>query len=323
MRVTILVSAAGSTNGVNVIKALRSQNAYDVRIIGIDSDIYAAGLHLADEHEIVPKVSEPGFKDRLLQICKEYNVNMLIPTHSVELSFYSSNQKSLEEIAVRMMVPSVKSLETCDDKVKIANFFHEFNVKCPREYDLTDIKSIPGNHFPLFIKSRFGSGSSYARKISNYDELNFYLERTPTPIIQEYIEGVEYTINVISDFEGRVVGALPIKRLRVRGGLAIVAETELNLRLIQETKRIVEALHLVGSSNVQVIVRNKEQIFIEVNPRFASGSLPLAVASGLNIPLIMVKLMLGELIPKLSLQNGKKMIRYWDFIIVDKAQDKL
>lgn len=315
-RVTILVSAAGSTNGVNVIKALRSQNEYDVRIIGIDSDIQAAGLYLADQHEIVPKVSEPTFKDRLLQICKEYDVNILLPTHSVELHFYSSNQKSLEEIGVKMMMPPVKSLEICNDKIKLANFFHKFGFKCPRSYDVSDIANISGAYFPLFIKSRFGSGSSYARKISNYDELNFYLERTPAPIIQEYIEGVEYTANVVSDYESRVLGVLPIKRLRVRGGLAIVAETELNLGLIEETKRIVEALHLIGPSNVQVIVRNKEQIFVEVNPRFASGSLPLAVASGLNIPFIMVKLMLGEPIPKLHLQNGKKMIRYWDFMII-------
>lgn len=316
-RVTILVSAAGSTNGVNVIKALRSQNEYDVRIIGIDSDIHAVGLYLADQYEIVPKVSAPAFKDRFLQICKKYYVDIVIPTYSAELQFYSSNPESLKEIGVKMMISPVKSLEICNDKLKMANFFHELGAKCPKVYDVSNISNISEACFPLFIKSRFGSGSSYARKISDYDELNFYLERTPAPIIQDYIEGVEYTVNVISDYKSRVVGVLPIKRLRVRGGLAIVAETELNLGLIEEARRVVEALHLVGPSNVQVIVRNKEQIFVEVNPRFASGSLPLAVASGLNIPLIMVKSMLGEPLPKLCLQNGKKMIRYWDFMIVD------
>lgn len=316
-KVTILVSAAGSTNGVNVIKALRLQSEYDAKIIGIDSDIYASGLYLADQHEIVPRVSEATFKDRLLQICEKYDVNILIPSHSVELRFYSSNQKYLNEIGVKTMIPSIESLEICDDKMKLANFFRESGVNCPKSYDANSASSISEAHFPLFIKSRFGSGSSYARKINNRDELNFYLEKTPAPIIQEYIDGGEYTVNIISDYGGRVVGALPIRRLRVKGGLAVVAETELNFSLIEESKRIVEALGLIGPSNVQVIVRNKEQIFIEVNPRFAAGTLPLAVAAGLNIPLIMVKLMQGEPIPNQYLQGGKKMSRYWESLIID------
>ena len=316
-RVTILVSAAGSTNGVNVIQALRSQNECQVKIIGIDSDVHAAGLYLADHHEIVPKVSEPAFKGRLLQICTDYGVDILIPTHSVELDFCSTAQKSFEQIGVKMMIPSAESLEICNDKMKMANFFHELGVRCPKAYDVNHIADISQACFPLFIKSRFGSGSSYARKVTNYDELSFYLERTPAPIIQEYIEGVEYTVNVASDYDGKVVGVLPIKRIRVRNGLAVVAETELNPGLIEETQKIIEALHLVGPSNAQVTVGDKEPVFIEVNPRFASGTLPLAVAAGLNIPLIMVKLMLGEPLPKPRLRNGKKMIRYWNSVVID------
>lgn len=316
-KVTILVSAAGSTNGVNIIKALRSQNEYEVKIVGIDSDIHAAGLYLADQREIVPKVNDPVFRDYVLQICKKHGVNILIPSHSVELRFYSSNQEYFKEFGVNMMISPIKTLEICEDKIKVASFFRENGVKYPQGYDLDNLNNISEAHFPLFIKSRFGSGSSYARKINNSDELNFYLEKTPTPIIQEYIEGVEYTVNVLSDYESRVIGVLPIKRLRVRNGLAVVAETELNFGLIEETRRVVEALNPIGPSNVQIIVKDGEQIFIEVNPRFASGSLPLAVAAGLNIPLIMVKLMLGEPIPKLRLQSEKRMIRYWDSMILD------
>ena len=317
-KVTVLVSAAGSTNGVNVIKALQAQNEYDIRIVGIDSDIYAAGLYLADEYEIVPKVSDSAFKDCLLQICKNYGITVLIPTHSVELPFYTSNQKLLSEMEVKTMIPPVESLTLCDDKVKIANFFGELDIKCPRFYDNTS--NISKSSFPLFIKSRFGSGSSYARKINNLDELNFYVERTPSPIIQEYVGGIEYTVNVISDYKGKAIGILPIKRLRVKGGLAVVAETELNLGLVKETKRIVVALGLVGPSNTQAIVRNEEQIFIEVNPRFASGGLPLAVAAGLNIPLMIVKLALGDVIPEFHFDYGKRMIRYWDSLILEGAR---
>ena len=316
-RETVIVSAAGSTNGVNVIRALRSQKEYELRIIGIDADPYAAGLYLADAREVVPKASESTFKDRVLEICKEYSASMLIPTHSVELHFYSANRIAFEEIGVRLMVPSTDVLEICDDKVKMASFFRQLGIKCPKHYEPSNTTDIPETCFPLFIKSRFGSGSSYARKISSPEELAFYLRRTPDPIVQEYIDGDEYTVNVVSDYQGGVVGALPIKRLRVRSGLAVLAETELNSRLIQEAVTVVEGLHIVGPSNVQVIVRDSEHIFIEVNPRFASGTLPLAVAAGLNIPLIMVKLMLGHRIDQPLLRNGTRMVRHWDFVIIE------
>lgn len=315
-RVTVLVSAAGSTNGVNVIKALQSQSDYDIRLIGIDSDVYAAGLYLAHQHEVVPKVSEPHFGSRVLQICRDYDVNVLIPTHSAELHFYSANQESFARAGIKIMMSAATTLDMCDDKEKVASLFRELGFNCPKRYAVSKPASIPEDCFPLFLKSRFGSGSSYARKIHNRHELTFYLERTPAPIIEEYIDGVEYTVNVVSDCAGRVIGALPIKRLRVRSGLAVLAETELHSDLIEETKVIVETLHLVGPSNVQAIVRDSQRVFIEVNPRFASGSLPLAVAAGLNIPLIMVKLMEGEPIPELRLQGGKRMARFWDSIVM-------
>lgn len=313
----VLVSAVGSTNGINVVKALRSQSEYPLEIVGIDSDEYAAGLHIVDEGEVVPRVSEADFKETVLLVCKKYNVKMLIPTHSVELRFYSSNRKAFEEIGVRLMVSPLDVIETCDDKVRLAKFLRDLGVKCPKHYLLTNESTISEDRLPLFIKSRFGSGSTYARKIDTLDELRFFSQRTPDPLIQEYISGDEYTINVISDYEGRVIAALPIKRLKVRGGLSVLGETTLDSGLMEEAKRVTEALHLIGPSNVQIIIRNGECFLIEVNPRFASGTLPLAVAAGLNIPLIMVKLMGGKQVAKPQLRSGVRMARYWDFMIVD------
>lgn len=321
-KITVLVSAAGSTHGVNVINALRLQRQYDVKIVSIDSDVYAAGLYLADYCEIVPRVSEPSFKDCISEICKKHNVNVVIPTHSVELPFYSSNRKYFKEIGVGMLVAPLKSLEICDDKIKLANFFSELGVRYPRGYDLSNINCISEADFPLFIKPRSGTGSSYAHKVNNLNELDFYLHRVPSPVIQEFIEGTEYTINAISDDDGHVVSALPIKRLKVKMGLSVVAKTESNFSLVEEAKRVVEALGLIGPSNVQVILKGMKPIFIEVNPRLAAGSLPLAVAAGVNIPLIILQIILGDPVAKPCLDYGKTLIRYWNSIVMDQTQLK-
>ena len=82
-----------------------------------------------------------------------------------------------------MISPSDK-MEICNDKIKLARFLNELGIKCPREYETTNA-DMSGACFPLFIKSRFGTGSTYARKVDSADELNFYLKRTPDPVVQE------------------------------------------------------------------------------------------------------------------------------------------
>lgn len=309
--VTVLVSAAGSTNGINVIKALRHQKEYLTTIVAVDSDPDAAGLYLADQYEVAPKVSEPAFQDFISDVCKKHSVNMVMPTHSVELPFYSSNQKLFEDIGVKIMISPSEKIKICDDKLEIAKFFHKLEARHPQIYDLSNI---PQCEFPLFIKSRFGSGSVYTHKVENSDELRFYMSTTPNPIVQEYIEGTEYTVNAISDFNGRVVSLVPLRRVKVKGGLAVVAQVEANPIIEKETVKTVEALGLIGPSNVQVIKHGEELVFLEINPRFAAGGMPLATAAGLNIPLLMVKLMLGEPIGEINIEDGKKMIRYYDSI---------
>lgn len=316
-KVTVLVSAAGSTNGVNVIKALRDQNEYSVKIVAIDSDADAAGLYLADEYEVAPMISLPAFQDFILDICQKYSVTIIMPTHSVELPFYSHNQGLLNNQGVKLMVSPVEKIEICDDKLKLAEFLHKLGVRQPRMYNQIDLGDIRKGDSPLFIKSRFGSGSAHTHRVNDHEELNYYLNKVPNPIIQEYIEGTEYTVNIVSDYGGKVVGLVPLRRVKVKGGLAVVAQVELNAAMMKESKGIVEALGLIGPSNIQIIAKGEELIFLEINPRFASGGMPLATGAGLNIPLLMIKLMLGEPIEELNVETGKKMIRYWDFVIVD------
>ncbi|GAJ06949.1 unnamed protein product, partial [marine sediment metagenome] len=143
-------------------------------------------------------------------------------------------------------------------------------------------------------------------------DLEYYFSRNPDPIIQEYIDGSEYTVNILSDKKGQVIASLPIRRLRVRNGLAVVAQAEKNKAMSTVANRVVEALEIIGPSNVQIIERNNQLFVIEVNPRFASGGMPLATSAGFNIPLIMIDLMQGNTIGAINIEYGKKMIRYWD-----------
>lgn len=83
-------------------------------------------------------------------------------------------------------------------------------------------------------------------------------------------------------------------------------------RLIDYGRAIAERLHIKGACNIQCIIDNGTAKYFEVNPRL-SGSLPLTIAAGVNVPLLLVKMALGEevLRDNLDFKAGVYMTRYW------------
>ena len=66
--------------------------------------------------------------------------------------------------------------------------------------------------------------------------------------------------------------------------------------------------------NFQYIVRDDIPYFIDINLRYASGGLPLTVASGLDIPRLLLELLDGKVISPLGCcgNDGLTMYRYFD-----------
>jgi len=317
MAVNVLVTSAGATNAINTIKALKRQHEIDISITTVDIDPLSAGLYLSDKHYIVPRATNEAFMPRLLDICNKEAIEVIIPIYSAELPIFAENKKLLEEHGVRIAVSQLETIRTCDDKARMYRFFEEFSIPYPKVYSRKELISEDVN-FPLFMKRRKGSGSKDARVISNTEELNFYLAQIEEPIVQDFADGDEYTIDIVCDLYSKMIEASPRIRIQTRDGLAVKAVTVRDKRLIAYARRIVEELGIIGPANIQCKVKNDDIRFIEVNPRLPSGGLPLAVAAGLNIPLIIVKMLLGMDIGEINVKGGVFMVRYWDALFVEE-----
>ena len=69
-KVKVLITSAGSTNGVNVIKALKEQKEIKLSLIAVDINPLAAGFFMVDKYYVVPKADTPEFVPTILKICK-------------------------------------------------------------------------------------------------------------------------------------------------------------------------------------------------------------------------------------------------------------
>lgn len=319
--VNILITAAGSTNGVNVIKALRSQKEMSFFLVAVDTNPLAAGFFLSDKYYKVPRADAPDFIPTILKICKKEKIKIIIPTFSFELPIFAKNKNILEEEGIKMAISSYDTLMDTENKLRTYEYFKKLEIPFPKVYSEEEINN-QKVEFPVIIRPVDASGSKNVVVVNNWDELFFFKKYIKKSFVQQFIKGEEYTIDGVSDLSGKMIGASPRIRIETKGGLAIKSITVNNPQLVKYAKKIAEGFKLIGPFNIQCIRNGKEFTFIEVNSRFPSGGLPLAVAAGLNMPLILIKLLLGQKIKKPKIKPNIVITRYWDSIFLRKVQKR-
>ncbi|MFB5166835.1 ATP-grasp domain-containing protein [Parageobacillus toebii] len=303
----------------NVLKELQLEGV----IVTADLKPNSPAAFVSDYHELVPRVLDDAYIPSLKKICKKYNINLLIPLIDTELYVLSIYKEEFEELGVTVLVSSPEINEICYDKRKTGQFFVDNGFDTPKEYVIEEIINDPNADYPYLIKPAKGSSSIGVYKIRNRNELLFFKDYIPDPILQEFVIGEEYTIDVLIDFNGKVVTAVPRLRIETRAGEVSKGMTVRNELLINTARKVVEKLSgAVGCITLQCFLTDKNEVkFIEINPRFGGG-FPLSIAAGADFPRFIIESLLG-MQPSINVDNwqdGLVMLRYDDAIFVNKDE---
>ena len=316
MKINILVTSSGVMSAVNVIKSLRLQNEYDLNIIAIDMDEYAPGLYLADKKYLCPPVKQSiDYLNFIFEIIQRESIQFVFPCYSGEISLFAKNKKELLKIGANVLLPNVDTIKLCNDKMKSNSRAKEINIPVPEIF-----ANPTESDLPIFTRLVEGSSSDGALLIENELLLNFYLKENYKRIFQQYIDGVEYTVDTICDYNYDVIKACPRIRISTKSGQTVKGITVNDDKIQQYTKAICKAFKIVGVCNLQFMREGNTYYFIEVNPRYAAGGLMLTTNSGVNLPLLALKIMQGITIDQSELNHnsGLKMTRYWQEIIISE-----
>src|SRR5207248_9921373 len=124
-----------------------------------------------------------------------------------------------------------------------------------------------------------------------------YVEE-PT-MLQRWMDGPEFSIDCLSDLEGRCLNAIPRTMIESRGGESIKGTVIDDPELISLGRRVVERLEVRGPSTVQVFRDREIGLGItDVNTRFG-GAFPApmyAALPGPTYPELIVRMARGETI---------------------------
>ncbi|MDR0309978.1 MAG: ATP-grasp domain-containing protein [Acidobacteriota bacterium] len=292
-KINILVTAA--SRRVALIRAFgRALQRLELNgnVVTTDLNCLSPGLYFGNRHYIAPLTTDPGYIPLIKSICANENIRLLIPTIDDELPIFGRHRQEFEEMGVRVAVSCERTGRVCNDKYASYHFFKERGLPFARTW-LPEELDRERLEYPLFLKPRSGRGSVGAYRIKNERELDFFLEYVSGAVVQEYLTGTEYTIDVLADFEGRVISVVPRERMVVRSGVSDRGQTFRHSGLTKLAVETAEAIELRGAANIQVKLEGDDAVIFEVNPRF-SGGIPLTIAAGADFPGWLVEMCLGR-----------------------------
>lgn len=321
MSINVLVTSAGSIPGIAVIQALKQQDEIPVHVVAADMNALSVGFCLSDGSATIPPASSPDFIPCVLELCTSEGIKVAFPIIDEELQVFADHSGKFAEIGVTLVTNAPDVVRIAKDKYETYRFCKSNGILTPETFLPHERERILEAKFPLVVKPRAGRGSMAVFKTENMKQLGFFLEYVANPVVQEFIEGTEYTIDILTTFEGEVLSVVPRERIETKAGMSVKGTTVRDRRLIDYGKRIAETVGLFPRGNIQCIDGGKNTYLIEVNPKFAA-TLPFTVRAGVNMPLLILKMCLGMHVRRRidDFEDGLTMLRYWQEVYIRNGQ---
>lgn len=332
------MTGAGAPGAAGIIKCLLQDNS--INLIVVDADENAVGRYLHSAFIQIPKASDDDFIERLLLICKQKKIHIVLPLVTRELFELSKNKQAFTAIGVRVLVSSEEAIQIANNKSACYNFLHSKKIAVPKfsvvsttEDFIRAALKLGHPQEPFCFKPSISNGSRGFRIVSelinesdqlfNYKPYNTYityaqtlkiLSSQPFPelLVTEYLPGKEYSIDCIAQ-NGKAILVVPREREKMINGISVQGVFVKDDEIISYAIKIIETIGLHGNIGIQVKRSATGQpLLLEINPR-VQGTIVSALGAGVNLPLLAIKKELGlPVMPEeTTVVWGTRFSRHW------------
>lgn len=296
-------------------------------IIGTDNKSTAPALQFCDKQYVVPKITEPGYVDILLDICRRENVKAITTLIDPEIEILAANSHRFQEIGVTTLCPSKESAKYCFNKYELFKFLKEKGLRTPLTFhdwnDFTNAINKGEISFPVFMKPICGSGSVGAHMVQNIEQAKADWESGEHDyIIQELMTGGDCDADVYVDcISHKAVAAFSKRKIETRIGGASKTISFKDPKLFDFIRDICDVFKFNGPLDMDFFIRDGEYYLSEINPRFGGAYLH-AYGCGVDFIKMIVNNINGkENTPEIgNYQNDVLMMMYDDVVIAHKSQ---
>lgn len=323
----ILILSAGTRN--KIVQYFKRELAGKGNVIATDCSNLAPAIYEADRFYIVPRITEPGYVEQILDICQKEHIGGVFSLIDPELSLLAKERERFLAVGTAPVVSPYELVEICFDKYKMYQLLLDKNIptgKCyvDREKFLQD-KAEGSISYPVFVKPIKGSASININKISSDEELKVLFGQYEDLMIQEFMDGTEYGADVYVDMlSGKCTSIFVKEKIKMRAGETDKSVSVKDEELLKMLSVFAEECGFRGMIDVDIFKIAGKYYVSEVNPRFGGGY-PHAFECGVNFPKQVIRNLENESneVNLGAYQEGICMMKYNEIAIVNMQNTEM
>lgn len=272
--INILILSAGTRN--KIVQYFKKTLGENGKVIATDMSTIAPAIYEADKYYIVPRITEPGYIDIILDICKKENISGVLSLIDPELSLLAENEEKFKNIGTTVIGSSYELCERALDKMQMFQWLRSHGYNCAKSYVdknefFADVKTGKAN-YPVFVKPVRGSASIAISKVFDNETVDLLFDHSDNLMIQEYLDGQEIGADCYIDLlSGKLVSVFTKKKIVMRAGETDKSVSFKDEKLFELIKKFVNESGWRGQIDIDIFEINGEYHISEVNPRFGGG----------------------------------------------------
>jgi carbamoyl-phosphate synthase large subunit len=295
--------------------------AQHTTVIAADPNPVSPAQYAATVRTSVPLIGDPEYVPALQRLCSEHGVGAIVPLTDLDIEVLA--QARADGRLPQALVPDPDIASATYDKYETHLLLERLGLPSPPTV-------LPGEEppsYPVMVKLRRGSGAVDIHRARDAEEAAFFCRYVDGPVmVQKLMNGPEFSIDTLSDRDGRCLNAIPRTMIESRGGESIKGTVIDDPELVGLARDVVEAIGTRGPCTVQVF-RDKDigLGITDVNTRFG-GAYPApmyAALPGRTYPELIVRMARGEAVePHVGeYRSGMTFTRYyWQLELDDELK---
>ncbi|NLX38800.1 MAG: carbamoyl-phosphate synthase large subunit [Methanothrix sp.] len=330
-------------SGTQACKALR-ELGYEIVLVNSNPATIMTDPGMADVTYI-----EPLNLERMTQIIEKERPDALLPNlggqSGLNLSSELAKAGVLERYGVQVIGVETDAIERGEDRIIFKETMNRLGIDMPKStavYSVEDAEKVAADlGYPVVVRPAYTMGGTGGGLVYNVEELRTVASRGIAAsligqvLIEESVLGwEELELEVVRDAKNQMITVCFIENVDPMGvhtgdsyctAPMLTISDELQKRLQDYSYRIVEAIAVIGGTNVQFAHDPKTDrvVVIEINPRTSRSSALASKATGFPIALISAKLACGLTLDEIPYWREGTLERYTpsgDYVVVKFAR---
>ncbi len=343
-------------SGTQACKALR-ELGYEIILVNSNPATIMTDPGMADVTYI-----EPLNLQRMKEIVEKERPDALLPNLGGQTGLNLSSELAragiLDQLGVKIIGVDIDAIERGEDRLAFKETMKRLGIEMPRSKIALSVEEAEGIAaelgYPVVIRPAYTLGGTGGGLVYNVEELRTVASRGISAslvgqvLVEESVLGwEELELEVVRDAKNQMITVCFIENVDAMGvhtgdsyctAPMLTISPELQKRLQKHSYDIVEAIQVIGGTNIQFAhdPETGRVVVIEINPRTSRSSALASKATGFPIALISSKLAAGMTLDEIPYWRKGTLEKYtpsgeyvvvkfsrWAFEKFKNAMDKL